>query len=304
MKKRYLGIMVAMLFIAFVTTFNYGGCGGGGGGSSSPRLFASGTVVASALPASTSSPDSPNITLVIVDNNVVAPGDTIDGTITVDVPNANLTELLYGEQGASTHNVSILSDVDGLTSVSVNYSLQISSGLKQEVVKKCYFEVRDATGNVSNYMLVQFVVSSDSQYAVTAYGGDNPPNLDGTWYLTHTIMECDSDAPVSVGQQFYTTMPFVQTGNNVSYSADQTTGSGIITGEGNFFSMIVTQSTDYSSLDYDVTVTLLGSFCGEMTSSTTFTGQTNSIVKSVIGPDAQYVIVYPVSTSVTGVKVE
>jgi hypothetical protein len=127
MKKKETGFFKTVRYICMVFVIALGlmtivGTGGGGGGGSSSggggdgtvsTAITSGTAVARAKPASTSSSNSPTVNMVSY-KNVASPGGTLTGQIDFSDSNGDVKEMIIAEKGVNKHNVISTSSASGI----------------------------------------------------------------------------------------------------------------------------------------------------------------------------------------------
>lgn len=85
--RKWLSVVMALTFVAFVTTFNYGGCGGGGGGGSG----SSGSTYYSETTVNITDHSNPNETIIVIFNNIAYRSDC--WFVDVGKPVINLGEI-------------------------------------------------------------------------------------------------------------------------------------------------------------------------------------------------------------------
>ncbi|MFH0888949.1 MAG: hypothetical protein V1871_07070 [Planctomycetota bacterium] len=121
-----LKIIIGILLIVFITTFNYGGCGGGGGGSSSGS---SGSAIPSATtaPTVTTNP-ADNITDVSVSlNGTINPkGVAMIAYFEYGTSTAYGSTTAYQNISSGTSNVNVSADLTGL-SANITYNFRIKA---------------------------------------------------------------------------------------------------------------------------------------------------------------------------------
>jgi hypothetical protein len=295
MKKIFNTVIAMMMLLAFTAC---GGGGGGGGGESNndpvvSTSITSGSVVATAKPTSTNSPDSPSINLVSYEN-VVSPGGSLTGRIDFNDDNGDVREIIIVEKGANKHNVITTNYSSGISDGYIDFDIGLSPSLNTGNEIEFDISLRDDNGNVGNYHALAIELSNDTKYSTTSYSGDSTPNISGDWHIEQTISE--SNPVMNIGDTYNFSVTIAQSGDNLGISNANGSHDATISGNGQFVTIAWTETANFLSQGYDIYVDYSMKMSGEITSSNTIEGEANSIIRRVYGADTHLGQVYPVSS--------
>ncbi len=296
-----LSFVVVTGLVAIIGTGGGDGGGGGGGESNNDPVVStsitSGSVVASAKPTSTNSPNSPTINLISYEN-VVSPGGSLTGRIDFNDANGDVKEIIIAEKNVNKHNVITADYSRGIYDGYIDFDINLSTNLDTGDEIEFDIGLRDDNGNVGNYHSLKLDLSNDTKYATTSYSGNSTPNISGDWYAEQTVNESNPDPDMYIGYTYNSSFTIVQSGSNLTLSDGEHSYNGTVSGNDQFVTITWTGTSDFLSQGYDIYADFSATLSGEIIDSNTIEGESNSIIRRVYGADAHLGQVYPISSDV------
>ncbi len=211
-----------------------------------------------------------------------------------------MEEIIIAEKGVNKHNEISLSSANGIQNGQVDFSLRLSDDL--DVGEPIEFDIglKDSSNNISSYQRLEVYLSDDTKYSTTSYSGDSIPDVSGVWDVSTVVAESNPVYPI--GTVINNQITISQSGGNITLSDNSGSHHGNIRGEDPMLTITYDGTIDLLSQGKDIYVDFWATFSGELVNSYTIEGESNSIIGSVYGDDADEAQIYSVSADIVMTK--
>ena len=281
------------LLLIILFTFTVTACDGGSTTVYAPasNSITSGTAVASAKPAPTGSQDSPVVEIISY-TNAATPGNLLSIKISFTDYDGNVKDVIIAEKGEDKHYV-ISVNAGGIYDGYIGLDISLSNDLVTGLVIEFDIGLVDDYDKISNYQSISVQLSEDSIYGITAYSGDSPANLSGTWDITRTVTE--PNPLVNIGKEINGQITINQYGTNVTLTDETGSYSGTISGNSKFVTIAINSTEDATSQGIDLYADIQNTFSGEIIDDNIIEGKSNTIITKQYGDDINLYRFYSLS---------